>query len=363
MDTTTDATTRSVDTLKAPGRKDPAFTDQDVRAYGAQPTATVVANEGKLTYLPVALFGSVMGLTGLSSAWKLAHDLYGVPSWVGRIIGVVAILAFVLMSAGYALKATTGFQAVKAEFEHPVAGNLFGTLFISLLLIPIPVADYSLKLAQGIWMVGTFGMIVFAWVIVSRWLGRRQQPTHATPAWIVPVVGLIDIPLAVPALNMQGLDELLMFSLALGLFFAIPLFTLVMSRLMFEEPLGTALQASLMILLAPFAVGFSAYVTVVGTVDRFASALYMLTVFLLTVLAGRLRHLATSCPFRLSWWAVSFPLAAASVCALRYAASTPNLFTHGVAIVLLIGVTALLLAMAFRTLRGALRGELKSLVG
>ncbi len=28
---------------------------------------------GRLTYLPVGLFGSVMGLTGLSIAWRLAH--------------------------------------------------------------------------------------------------------------------------------------------------------------------------------------------------------------------------------------------------------------------------------------------------
>jgi len=154
-----------------------------------------------------------------------------------------------------------------------------------------------------------------------------------------------------------------MFSLALGLFFAIPLFTLIMARLMFEEPVSAALQPSLMILLAPFAVGFSAYVTVVGGVDRFASALYMLTLFMLMVLAGRLRYLAISCPFRLSWWAVSFPLAAATVTALRYAAYKPNLFTHSVALTLLASVTLILLWMALRTGLATLKGNLKALAG
>jgi tellurite resistance protein len=333
---------------------------ETIKSFGAPPVAVV---QGKLGYMPVALFGSVMGLTGLSSAWKLAHDLYGVPSWIARVVGGLAILAFLLVGTGYAIKAATGFKAVKAEFEHPIAGNLFGTLFISLLLIPIPIADYSLRLAQGIWVLGTVGMILFAWVIFSRWLGRRQQAGHATPPWIVPVVGLIDIPLAAPVLQIPGLDELLMFSISLGLFFAIPLFTLVMARLMFEEPIAPPLQASLMILLAPFAVGFSAYVTVVGEIDRFASALYMLTVFLLAVLVGRLRYLAITCPFRLSWWAVSFPLAGTAVCALRYAAHTPNAFTHAFAILMLAAVTLLLAAMAYKTLASVLRGELKSLVG
>lgn len=338
----------------------PGQSPDSVQAYGTPLTAT---REGTLSYLPVALFGSVMGLTGLSSAWKLASELYGMPLWVSQAIGALAIIVFLLVGAGYAVKAATGFRSVKAEFQHPIAGNLFGTLFISLLLIPIPLSNYSLVLARGIWVIGTIGMILFAWIIVSRWLGNRQHPTHATPAWIVPVVGLIDIPLAAPALQLEGVDEVLMFALGLGLFFAIPLFTLIMSRLVFEEPISAPLQPSLMILAAPFAVGFSAYVTVTGEVDRFASALYMLMVFMLTVLAGRLRYLAISCPFRLSWWAVSFPLAAATVTALRYAQYKPNMFTHSVAITLLAGVTFILLAMTLGTLMNAFRGKLKTLVG
>ena len=94
-----------------------------------------------------------------------------------------------------------------------------------------------------------------------------------------------------------------------------------------------------------------------------ADRLGLLIGFLLAVFIGRLRFLAASCPFRLSWWAVSFPLAGAAVCALRYAGHTSNLFTHSVAIVLLAGVTLLLFAMTVRTLVGAARGELKALVG
>jgi tellurite resistance protein len=267
------------------------------------------------------------------------------------------------MGTGYAIKAASGFDAVKAEFQHPIAGNLFGTFFISLLLIPMPIAEYSLRLARWIWVAGTLGMIVFAWVIISRWLGSRQQPGHATPAWIVPMVGLIDIPLSVPTLQIHGQEELLTFSLGLGLFFAVPLFTLVMSRLLFEEPLPDSLQPSLMILVAPFALGFSAYVNITGTVDRFASALYVLTIFMLSVVIGRIRYLAICCPFRLSWWAVSFPSAGAAVCALRYAQHTSNVFTDSVAIVLLIGVTLLLFAMTLKTLTNLARGNLKRLAG
>ncbi|WP_460047140.1 SLAC1 family transporter [Pseudomonas sp. S2_H01] len=69
------------------------------------------------------------------------------------------------------------------------------------------------------------------------------------------------------------------------------------------------------------------------------------------------------CPFRLSWWAVSFPSAGAAVCALRYAQHTSNMFTDSVAIVLLIGVTLLLFVMTLKTLANLARGNLKHLVG
>ncbi|PVX84454.1 SLAC1 anion channel family protein [Paraburkholderia unamae] len=327
-------------------------------AYGS-PVAT--AQAGRLGYLPVALFGSVMGLSGLSSAWRLAHRVYGMPLWIAQAIGALAVLAFLLIGFGYATKWLTAPQAVKAEFDHPIAGNLFGTLFISLLLLPVSLADVSVPFARAVWIVGAIGMTVFAWFVIMRWLSQRQHPAHATPAWIVPVVGLIDIPLAAPAVQVSGIHGFLLLALAVGLFFAVPLFTLILSRLMFEEPIAASLQPSLLILLAPFAVGFSAYVTVVGEVDRFADALYMLTLFLLAVLAGRLRYLAKACPFRLAWWAVSFPLAGSAVSAVRYADHAPGVVTHGIAIFLLASVTVLLLAMAARTLWGVLRGELETL--
>lgn len=320
-------------------------------------------NSGTLSYLPVALFGSVMGLCGLAVAWRLAHQLYGAPEWAGQLIGAAAVLAFIALAIGYGIKALTGFHTVRAEFHHPIAGNLFGTALISLLLLPIQIAPYDLPLARTLWAVGAVGMTLFAWLIVSRWLHVRQLAAHATPAWIVPVVGMLDVPLAVPALQWPQMHGVMMLGLAVGLFFAIPLFTLIMSRLLFEEPLPAAMQPSLLILLAPFSVGFSAYVATTGQIDGFAQALYMLTLFILAVLLGRLRHLRSCCPFRVSWWAVSFPLASAATAALRYAGAAQSGVTDAIAIVLLAFATVVIVGLLLRTLTGIARGELKTLTG
>jgi tellurite resistance protein len=314
-----------------------------------------------LDYLPIGLFGSVMGLSGLSVAWRLAHARYGTPEWINLAIAGLAVLAFLLIAVAYAIKLVTAFAAVLSEFRHPIAGNLFGTLLISLLLLPIVIEPFAHRLAQGIWIVGAVGMVLFAWLIVSRWMSDRQQVAHATPAWIIPVVGLLDVPLALPVLGLPPMHGLMMFAVAVGLFFAVPLFTLIFSRLLFEPPLPDALKPTLLILVAPFAVGYSAYTVTVGQTDSFAEALYMLTLFLLAVSLAQLRNLPFCCPFRVSWWAVSFPLAASSIAALRFAVAQPSIITDAIALALLALATLVIGALLGRTLLGITKGELRTL--
>ena len=52
-----------------------------------------------------------------------------------------------------------------------------------------------------------------------------------------------------------------------------------------------SLKSSLLILIAPSAVGYSSYVTTTGHEDVFTSSLFVITLFLLTVLVWNLRHL------------------------------------------------------------------------
>lgn len=323
--------------------------------------STQMPAKWQFDYLPVGLFGSVMGLTGLSVAWRLAHARYGVPNWAADGVAVAAAAAFVLMTCGYLVKLATAPRAVLAEFRHPIAGNLFGTILISLLLLPILLAPFNLVAAQIMWGLGAVGMVVFAWLIVSRWMSDRQLIAHATPAWIIPVVGLLDVPLALPGLGLPPMHGVMVLGLAVGLFFAIPLFTLILSRLVFEPPMPDALQPSLLILVAPFAVGFSTYVATTGQVDLFAQSLYVLTLFMLAVLLNRLRSLAHCCPFRVSWWAVSFPLAASAIAALKFAAAEPGAVTDVIALALLGLATVIIAGLLLRTLLGLVRGELRTL--
>ena len=54
-------------------------------AYG---TPKAAARQARLGYLPVSLFGSVMGSVGLSAALHQASRLFGAPAWISLLIGV-----------------------------------------------------------------------------------------------------------------------------------------------------------------------------------------------------------------------------------------------------------------------------------
>ena len=65
-----------------------------------------------------------------------------------------------------------------------------------------------------------------------------------------------------------------------------------------------------------------------------------------------MRHLPLCCPFRVSWWAASFPLAASSIAALRFAVGQPGIVADAIAVVLLALATLVIAALLGRTVLG-----------
>lgn len=283
------------------------------------------------------------------------------PAWIAHAFRKIGIMSFFAIAAGNVIKMTGSPEAVLAEFHHPTASKMFGTPLIGLLLLPMAIEDVSLLLARAVWFAAALAMTLFAAWTVSRWLGTKQSRSEVSAAWIMPVVGMIDIPLAMPALGLESLHGVPMFALSVGLFFAFPLFTMIFARPLFEDALPGAMLPSNLILSAPFSVGFSAYVATTGQVDGFSAALYMVMLFLLLVLLANLRDVGRSSPFKLAWWAASFPLAAAASASIRYAQHTSSFAADVIALSLLALASGVITGLAIRTLLGLTRHELEQM--
>ncbi|WP_444814723.1 SLAC1 anion channel family protein [Variovorax flavidus] len=282
----------------------------------------------------------------------------GAPAFVGEAIGAFAFGVFLLIAGGYLAKLAKHPEAVHAEFHHPVAGNFFGTIVISLLLLSAVAEPYSAAAARAIWMVGVLATFALSFVVVSRLLKGQVDSSHAVPAWLIPGVATLDIAVTGGHMPMAWATEINLFAGAVGAMMALVLFAMIVSRLVHRDPLASAMTPSLMILVAPFAVGFLAYTNIVGGIDRFAALLFYFALFMFAVVAPKVFRPSIS--FSAAWWTIGFPMAALVNAALKYAEFRASGPLWLLAAVLLGALSLALAVLTVRTVRIALNGKLFS---
>lgn len=315
------------------------------------------ARSGALMHLPVTLFASVMGLGGLSLAWRRAALAWDVPQWPALTLLTLAAAVFVVVGVLYVAKWARHPAAARAELRHPVRMTFAPTITISVLVLAIASQDVTPALASALWWIGAIGHLAVTVAVLSMWLSRNDiGPAAVTPAWFIPVVGNVITPLGAAQL---GSVELAWFSYGVGIVFWLGLLPLLLHRVMLHDPpMPAKLLPTIAIFIAPPAVAMVAWQALTGAVDgpvvRILYAAAMVFVVLLLAQVPRLRRL----PFALPAWAYTFPLAAASAAAISMAAARPQPAYDVVAVLLLSGTTVVVLAVAVLTVRAAARRQI-----
>jgi len=190
---------------------------------------------------------------------------------------------------------------------------------------------------------------------MSAWIHHDHfEIQHLNPAWFIPVVGNIIVPLA--GVHLAPV-EISWFFFSIGVVFWIVLLAVVMYRLFFHAPLALRLTPTLFILLAPPSVGFVAWSGLVGGLDAFGRVLYYTALFLALLLVSNAMRFF-KLPFFVSAWAYSFPLAALSTATLRMAELGAGAFFAMLGGVLLILTTGVIGLLAARTIQAILRQEI-----
>ncbi|MBU7007937.1 SLAC1 anion channel family protein [Phosphitispora fastidiosa] len=265
--------------------------------------------EKGMRYFPVGLFASVMGLCGLSIAYQRYEEVFHLRLGIGFPLLLLAYVVFIVVTGAYLLKLVKYFPDVVNEFNHPVKANFFPAFSISLLLLSIGTMDYQQTAAHYLWLVGATVHILFTIVIISRWINHKYELVQSNPAWFIPVVGNLIVPIA--GVNFAH-HEICWFFFSLGLFFWIILFTVIFYRIIFNEQLPQQILPTLFILIAPPAVAFISYTKLTGQIDSFARVLLYVAWFFVILLLSMARNFV-KINFFVSWWAYTFPLCAVTI--------------------------------------------------
>jgi tellurite resistance protein len=305
--------------------------------------------------VPLNTLAIPLGLAGLAQVWTETGHILGWPEGVADVFWVVAAMAWVVTIVWHTVRGRESADSFVSQLVQPVQGPLAALFPIVAMLLAAVL--FRFWPAGGIILV-TASIIVaglYAGWIVGHWMRGGLQLSNVHGGYILPTVAASYI--ASGAASAVGMHDLAAACFGIGCFLWPIIFALELARLAFTSPLPAALTPTTMILLAPPAAAGAAWFGLNGGhADDVALSLAAITVLMALVEAGLLR-IYWKLPFSIGFWAFTFPVAYAAAYTLAWLNIVRPGATPAIAIAILVGVTALLVAIAYKSVALALSGR------
>jgi tellurite resistance protein len=312
-------------------------------------------SDSRVRYFPISFFSVIMGLMGFTLVLQRGVRVWGLPALIGEAALYLTTVLFLAFSVLYAMKIFRFGVEVVTEFHDPVKLSFFPAYTISLILLSMGYLGVSAPVARFFWLVGSIGQLILALMVLSAWINRTTfEIQHMNPAWFIPVVGNLLVPIAGVPL---GSAELSWFFFSVGMIFWIVLLTIIFNRVIFHHPLAERMVPTFFILIAPPAIGHIAYSVLIGGIDPFARVLFYVALFTALMLATQWRTFLRL-RFYLSWWAYSFPLAAITLATMSMQQLTGIELFRVLGALLAFTLGATIVTLLWLTLRAAGRAEI-----
>lgn len=265
----------------------------------------IKAIPNRLQFFPVMMFAIIMGLSGLTLVLTKAHEVLNIPIIFAFSLKIITTLVFLAVLLTYVVKFIVYRVEVKNEFKHPIRINFFAAISISILLLSAIYRKDFEVLSLLMFFIGMFLHLFFTFYTLSYWITNNLEIQHSNPAWFIPIVGNLIVPVAGVGLID---NEYLMFFYAIGIFFWIIMLSIILNRIIFHKQFAPKFMPTLFILIAPPSVGLISYYKMLHTLDTFALILFNLGLFFTLLLFFMYKNFI-KIKFFISWWAFTFPLA------------------------------------------------------
>lgn len=305
--------------------------------------------------VPASFFSMVLGLAGLGNGWRVAAPHWGLPTWVGEAVMLLASLVWLSLVVLYGLKWRRHREAARAEIAHPIQCCFVALIPVTTMLVGLAALPYSRAVALVLCMAGGLGALAFGvWRHGGLWRGGRSV-SATTPVLYLPTVAAnLVSAIAISALGWPELGQLFF---GAGVLAWLALESLIIGRLLTAEELPPALRPTLGIQLAPPAVALLAYASITtGPPDIVARMLlgYALVQGLLALrLLPWVRQAYTP-----GYWAYTFGVTAIATAVLRYTERGNDPIFSALAPLLFVAANGVVLGLALRTGVALVQGRL-----
>ena len=262
-------------------------------------------DSSRLQHFPVVMFAIIMGLAGLTLVFKRLNEVLFLPYFIPLVFTILTSIVYFLILGIYLLKIFKYKKEIKEELVHPIRINFFAAISISTLLLSIIYKNSLLEFSNILFIIGASLHIFFTFYTIKHWINNDLQIQHSNPAWFIPIVGNLIVPIAG-----EGFidDSILYFYFSIGIFFWIVLFSIILNRMIFHKQFAQKFMPTLFILIAPPSIAFISYIKLTHELDFFAHILYSLGLFF-TILVFVMYKNYINIKFFISWWAFTFPMA------------------------------------------------------
>lgn len=313
-----------------------------------------VREDNRLKFFPISMYAIVMGVGGLTIMYQKAAQFLGFHHMIGSALMLISTAIFVLISFIYIVKFLKYREVVKEEFSHPIRVNFFAAASISMLMLAIIYKEIYPSVSAFFWYPGAAFHFYLTMHTISFWINRNQELDHSNPAWFIPIVGNVLVPIGGIGFANHGA---LMYFFSIGIFFWIVLFAILLNRIIFHKQLAVKFMPTLFIFIAPPAVGFLAYFKLYGVIDVFAMMLFNLALFFTLLIAFMYKNFVKN-KFFISWWAFVFPLAAMTMASMLMQYETGDFLLLVLSYTMLFVTTTVILIVIFQTALHVKKGEI-----
>lgn len=313
-------------------------------------TEQAVSTPSEPARIPLNTLAIAFGLAGLAGTWSAAVDQLGMPGILGECFWVVAAIAWVWLIVAHLRRGARSAESLGSQLRNPAQGAVAAL---------VPAVGMLLgNHLFGFWKVGGGILIVvclvaslaFAGWHLSHWANGRTGVDAIHGGYFLPTVAsgyvaaisFADLGLTGPAIGAFGIASL----------FWVVIFTVLMFRLASRPPLPAPLVPTMMIMLAPPALGGEAWFAIEGLHSDPVADFLAATLVLLAAMQIALLPTYRRLPFSLGFWSFTFPLAAAATSTIDWMSIAHPAGWQGVDVAVLAAVTVIIAAIAARSLSG-----------